>query len=137
MKETGEAVDKTLSDSGRFIDVKAVKNPGTGAPSAGHAKIDDTLRPRDTLVRSFTLEESNLWFQCFTAYFEHNARALNGQSLAVQRQLLDNCNEAGLASALQTDDKVKVDTPIVGAENSCLYRLKEMFVERNPLSLQR
>ena len=112
VKDTQTAVNKALDDSERFIDEKSVQNPGTGTSSAGQGKIDDTLRPKETLLQSFTLEEANLWFQRFTAYCEHNARALNGQSLAVQRQLLDNCIEAGLASALQTDDKVKVVTSI-------------------------
>ena len=86
MKETQTAVDKTLDDSERFIDDKSVPNPGTGTSSAGQAKIDDTLRPKDTLLRSFNLEEANLWFQKFTAYFTHNEKALRGQGLVVRRQ---------------------------------------------------
>ena len=61
VKETQTAVDKTLDDSERFIDEKSVPNPGTGTPSAGQTKIDDTLRPKETLLRSFTLDEANLW----------------------------------------------------------------------------
>ena len=137
VKETQTAVDKTLDDSERFIDDKSVPNPGTGTSSAGQAKIDDTLRPKDTLLRSFNLEEANLWFQKFTAYFTHNEKALRGQGLVVRRQLLDNCIEAGLASALRTDDKIKDETPVIGDENSCLSRLKEIFLERNPLFLRR
>ena len=124
-----------MDDSERFIDDKSVPNPGTGTSLAGQAKIDDTLRPKDTLLRSFNLEEANLWFQKFTAYFTHNEKALRGQGLVVRRQLLDNCIEAGLASALRTDDKITADTPVIRAENSCLSRLKEIFLERNPLFL--
>ena len=137
VKESEAAVDKTLDDSRKFIDDKSVPNPGSGTSSTGHAKIDDTLRPKDTLLRSFNLEEANLWFQKFTAYFTHNEKALRGQGLVVRRQLLDNCIEAGLASALRTDDKIKDETPVIGDENSCLSRLKEIFLERNPLFLRR
>ena len=61
VKESETAVDKTLDDSRKFIDDKSVPNPGTGTSSTGHAKIDDTLRPKDTLLRSFNMEEENLW----------------------------------------------------------------------------
>ena len=92
--ETQTAVDKTLEDSERFIDEKSVPNPGTGTPSVGNAKIDDTLRPKDTLLRSFNLEEANLWFQKFTAYFTHNEKALPGQNLVVRRQIWPNSSKS-------------------------------------------
>ena len=55
VKDTQMAVEKALDDSEKFIDAKSVPNPGTGAPSAGQAKIDDMLRPKETLLRAFTL----------------------------------------------------------------------------------
>ena len=54
----------------------------------------------------------------------------------VRRQILNNVIEAGLASALQTDDDVTMATPILG-ENGCLTRLKNIFLEKNPLFLRR
>ena len=130
-------VDMMLKASEDFITEKSIQGSGTGATSStGNAKIDDTLRPKDTLLRSFNLEEANLWFQRFTAYFNHNEKALRNQDATVQRQLLDNCIEASLASALQTDEKVKDDTPVIG-HDSRLARLKEIFLELNPLFLRR
>ena len=85
---------------------------------------------------SVQLEEANLWFQKFAPYFAHNERALHGQSLVVQRQLLNTCIEASLASVLQTEDKIMAETPIIGAENICLSHLIEIFLEQNPLLLR-
>ena len=61
VKETKVTMDKTLDDSRRLIYEKSVQNSAMGTPSAGHARIDDTLRPKDTLLWSFTLEEANLY----------------------------------------------------------------------------
>ena len=53
----------------------------------------------------------------------------------VRRQVLNNVIEAGLASALQMDDDVTMATPILG-KNGCLARLKNIFLEKNPLFLR-
>ena len=130
MKKTLAASKKAISDKAAFA------QPGTGAtPSAGSTKIDDTLKLRHELLRSFTLEEANAWFDSFTAYFNHNGKVLEKLPPSVRRQLLNNSIEAGLASALQADDKIAADTPIIG-NGGCLSRLKDIFLEKNPLFLR-
>ena len=133
-------VSKTLKASKKIISEKsATTGPAAGAASTtmtGNVKIDDTLKPRQELLRSFTLEEANIWFDGFIAYFNHNEKVLARLTPLVHRQLLNNSLGAGLAAALQTDDTVKVDTPILG-KDGCLSKLKAIFLEKNPLFLRR
>ena len=133
-------VSKTLKASEKIISEKsATTGPAAGAASTtmtGNVKIDDTLKPRQELLRSFTLEEANIWFDGFIAYFNHNEKVLARLTPLVHRQLLNNSLGAGLAAALQTDDTVKVDTPILG-KDGCLSKLKAIFLEKNPLFLRR
>ena len=124
---------KTLGISWKTILGKSSLT-NAGAVS-GNVKIDDTLKPRQELLRSFTLEEANIWFDGFTAYFNHNEKFLEKLSPLVRRQLLNNAIEAGLASALQTDDEITIDTPIIGRDR-CLTRLKNIFLAKNPLFLR-
>ena len=49
---------------------------------------------------------------------------LRGQNLIVRRQLLDDCIEA---SDKAPDDKITTETPITGAEDSCLSRIKDQI----------
>ena len=132
--DVDDHVTKTLRLSQKTISGKT-SSTNAGAAS-GHVKIDDTLKPRQALLRSFTLEEANIWFDRFTAYYNHNEKVLEKLTLLVRRQVLNNVIEAGLASALQTDDDVKMATPILG-DNGCLTRLKNIFLEKNPLFLRR
>jgi hypothetical protein len=115
--DVGDNVRKTLGISRKTILGKP-SSTNAGAAS-GNVKIDDTLKPRQALLRSFTLEEASIWFDGFTAYYKHNEKVLEKLTPLVRRQLLNNVLEAGLASALQTDDEVTTDTPILGG-NGCL-----------------
>ena len=56
--DVGDYVTKTLGISQEAISGKSSLT-NAGAVS-GHVKIDDTLKPRQELLRSFTLEEANL-----------------------------------------------------------------------------
>ena len=120
--------------------LKDAPAPASGAPqqnaSGGNTKIDDTLKPRQELLRSFTLEEANIWFDGFKAYFNHNEKVIQKLPPSVRRQILNNSIEAGLANALQADDEVTAETPIIG-DNGCLSRLRQIFLEKNPLFLRR
>ena len=49
---------------------------------------------------------------------------LRGQNLIVRRQLLDDCIEA---SDKAPDDKITTETPITGAEDSCLSCIKDQI----------
>jgi hypothetical protein len=131
--DVDDYVTKTLGVSQKAI---LGRSPSTNAGAAsGHVKIDDTLKPRQALIRSFTLEEANIWFDGFTAYYNHNEKVLEKLTPLMRRQLLNNVIEVGLASALQTDDDVTMATPILGV-NGCLTRLKNIFLEKNPLFLR-
>ena len=130
--DTKTHADKTLDAAW-----KAISNT-TPTTTGGQAnvKIDDTLRPKHELLRSFTLEEANIWFDSFEAYVNHNRKVIDKLEVKVQRQLLFNSIEAAMASALQTDETITQDTPIIGDE-SCLKKLKAYFMEKNPLFLRR
>jgi hypothetical protein len=115
--DVDDYVTKTLGVSRKAISENS--SPTNAGTASGHVKIDDTLKPRQALLRSFTLEEANIWFDGFTAYYNHNEKVLEKLTPLVRRQLLNNVIEAGLASALQTDDDVTMATPILG-DNGCL-----------------
>ena len=115
--DVDDYVTKTLGVSQKAI---LGRSPSTNAGAAsGHVKIDDILKPRQELLRSFTLEEANIWFDGFTAYYNPNEKVLEKLTPLVRRQLLNNVIEAGLASALQTDNEVTMATPILGGDG-CL-----------------
>ena len=93
------AENETIAHSNKVISEKSAA-PSTGAtPSAGNAKIDDTLKPRQELLRSYNLEEANVWFDGFTAYFNHNEKVLQKLPASVRWQILNNSIEAALANA--------------------------------------
>ena len=118
---------------------KATANTNAGATAStapSSSKIDDTLRPKETLLRSMNLEEFNVWSGGFDAYYRQNERILAGQSASVKRQILFNCVESSLVQALQTDSSITDATPIIG-NDSCLTKLKEIFLKNNPLFLRR
>ena len=95
--DVDDYVTKTLRVSQKVISGKS--SPTNAGAVSGHVKIDDTL-----------------------SYFNHNEKVLEKLTPLVRRQLLNNAIEAGLASALQTDDEVTIDTPIIGRDG-CLTRL--------------
>ena len=119
--EVSGEVEKTLEASKKANSDKVTSTQsGTGTTfPAGNTKIDDTLKPRHELLRSFTLEEANIWFDSFTAYYNHNLKVLEKLPPSVRRQILNNSIEAGLANALQAEDEIMADTPIIG-NNGCL-----------------
>ena len=114
LNEVSQEVSKTLATSNNTISERFAPTSPGATPSAGNTKIDDTLKPRQELLRSFTLEEANVWFEGFTAYFKYNEKALQKQPVSVQRQILNNSVEAALANALQADDEITVTTAIIG-----------------------
>ena len=119
--EVSEEVAKVLVASTKVISDKATSTqPGITSPTRNaNTKIDDTLKPRQELLRSFTLEEANIWFDGFKAYFNHNEKVIEKLPPSVRRQILNNSIEAGLANALQADDEITAETPIIG-DNRCL-----------------
>ena len=47
-----------------------------GATSTTTMKIDETLKPKELLATSMTLEEADEWFRSYKAFLKHNERAL-------------------------------------------------------------
>ena len=56
LNEVSEEVSKTLTHSKRFISERSASTNTGATPSAGNTKIDNTLKPRQELLRSFMLE---------------------------------------------------------------------------------
>ena len=84
------------------------------------------------MLKSHKLEEYTTWEKQFNAYYDHNSKVLETQPNTVRRQLLDNCIESNLINALDTDPTINENTPITGNE-SCLTKLKAIFLKDNPL----
>ena len=99
-------------------------------------KIDDILKPKDLLMRSMTLEEADEWFESYRAFLAHNEKVLVKQDIKVNRALLNKSIEAALASALRAHPDVVAGTPIT-AQGGCLDKLRDIFLEKNPLWLRR
>ena len=74
--KVSKEVAKMLTASKKVISDKATSTqPATGIASPtrnANTKIDDTLKPRQELLRSFTLEGANICFDSFKAYFNLN-----------------------------------------------------------------
>ena len=134
-------MNNALLDSEMFLEAKKASAQASGnatdtAPSAGTAKLDSTLRPKNALSRAMSLEEFTQWFTRFEAYLDWNQKALENRTEKSNRQLLDDCLDFDLAATLSTDERVTQDTPIKGA-NGCLERLREFYLEDHPLFLCR
>ena len=99
-------------------------------------KIDQLLKPKELLLLSMTLEEANEWFCNFRAFLKHNEQALANKDISVFRGLLNKSIKAKLSSTLRTHPDVEATTPIAD-RNGCLDKLREMFLEKNPLWLRR
>ena len=97
-------------------------------------KIDETLKP-EKLLRSYTLEEFNVWSEKFEAYYDHNKKTLD-KSIVISRQILNNLMDSKLVNALKTEEGVKDDTPIRG-DGGCLKKLKAIFLKESPLFVRR
>ena len=102
------------------------------ARTQAQTRIDDSLKPKEMLLKSHKLEEFTTWEKQFKAYHDHNSKVLENQPNTVRRQLLDNCIESSLINALDTDPTVTEETPITG-NDSCLVKLKAIFLKDNPL----
>ena len=97
-------------------------------------KIDEILKP-EKLLRSYTLEEFNVWSEKFEAYYDHNKKTLD-KSIVISRQILNNLMDSKLVNALKTEEGVKDDTPIRG-DGGCLKKLKAIFLKESPLFVRR
>ena len=84
-------------------------------------------------MHPFELEEANIWFENFEAYVDHNKMVIDKLEVKVQRQLLFNSIEAVMASALQTNQTITQDTPIMMSP----ALEKAYFMEVNTLFLRR
>ena len=118
--ETRRIHDGILDVSRQVLSQPRATTPNVAQSTTnGPSKIDDTLKPRQELLRSFMLEEANVWFDGFTAYFKHNEKALQKLPASVCWQILNNSIKAALAKALQADDQISAATHIIG-DDGCL-----------------
>ena len=128
--------EKIFEEAQNFLEQKATDVTPTNTrgtePARGQMRIDDSLKPKEMLLKSYKLEEFTTWEKQFTAYYDHNSKVLENQPRTVRRQLLDNCIESSLINALDTDPTLNEGTPITG-NDSCLVKLKAIFLKDNPL----
>jgi hypothetical protein len=83
VSDTGKAFDETLVKSWTFIRAKlsaTAASPAPQTPSTGHARLEMAHCPKNALSHDMTLEESNLWFPKFEAFFGWNKKALEEHS---------------------------------------------------------
>ena len=119
--KTMQALSEEVEDFIKNHGATANANGGNAvAAPPSSSKIDDTLRPRETLLRTMSLEEFNVWSDKFTAYIRQNERLLSGQSTSVKREILYNCLGSSLVQALKTDSTITDATPIIG--DNCSQR---------------
>jgi hypothetical protein len=122
-----EAANRALLNSEEFLEAREAQEQVSGnavdtVPSANHAsaRIDSTLRPKDALGRTMSVEEFNLWFTgldtCLTpsmdACLDWDQKVLEHGNEENERQLLDNYLESDPASALLMIEQITPDTPI-------------------------
>ena len=94
------------------------------------------LKPKELMMCSMTLEEADEWFESYRAFLAHNERTLARQDIKVSRALLNKSIEAGLASSLRAHPDIRATTPIAD-KDGCLDKLRDIFLEKNPLWLRR
>ena len=137
-EEVQDEHKKVKKDAFAFLDKYKTTNANVGATATGasSSKIDDTLKPKETLMRSMNLEEFNVWSDRFDAYYKQNEKILTSKNMSVRREVFFNCMEASLVQELRTDPTITDETPMIG-DNSCLSKLKEIFLRNNPLFLRR
>ena len=101
------------------------------------AKIDELLKTKELLSSEMTLEEADEWFESYNPFISYNKRSMTKMDISVKRALLNKCLDTKLVSALRTQKDVtpttEKDTPSAG----CLAKLREIFLEKNPLWLRR
>jgi hypothetical protein len=98
-------------------------------PPMNNLRLDWSLRPETVLSRGMSGETANRWFERFEAHRDWNQVALWGGNGAMKRQVLVDCLDPDLASALLMDTQVTPDTPI-NREAGCLARLRTFFTEK-------
>jgi hypothetical protein len=98
-------------------------------PPMNNLRLDWSLRPETVLSRGMSGETANRWFERFEAHRDWNQVALWGGNGAMKRQVLVDCLNPDLASALLMDAQVTPDTPI-DRETGCLARLRTIFTEK-------
>ena len=121
------ALDRALSDGAPQAE---------GATGATNIKIDETLKPKELLATSMTLEEADEWFRGYKAFLKHNERALRKLDVQVNRALLNKSIEAKLSSALRALPGV-LDTTSITDPDGCLEKLRSIFLDKNLLLLRR
>ena len=133
--ESQVLVDKHL-DAAKIALSRALSDglsQAVGATGTTTMKIDETLKPKELLATSMTLDE---WFRSYKAFLKHNERALTKLDVQVHRALLNKSIEAKLSSALRALPGV-LDTTSIADPNGCLEKLRGIFLDKNPLWLRR
>ena len=131
--------DKMMEAAKRTLD----RAPTTGEASASiqeaitTAKIDELLKPKELLSSEMTLEEADQWFESYKAFISYNKRSMTKMDISVKRALLNKCLDTKLVSALRTHKDVTPTTEIDAPSAGCLAKLREIFLEKNPLWLRR
>ena len=97
-----------------------------------HDRLDNTLRPKERLSRTMSLEEATKWLKNFESYLNWNKLVIAKRSVSSLRDLLESSLDAGLVSKLQTDETVTADTTVRGPAG-VLAKLKGYFVDDYPL----
>ena len=131
--------DKMMEAARRTLD----KAPRTGEASTSipeaitSAKIDELLKPKELLSSEMTLEEADQWFESYKAFFSYGKRSMTKMDISVQRALLNKCLDTKLVSALRTQKDVTPTTEKDAPSTGCLAKLREIFLDKNPLWLRR
>jgi len=92
----------------------------------------DSLRPA-VLSKEVLPEELRVWMSKFRSYF--NASHMADGSFEEQHAYFFACLDDYLAIRLR--DRIRADTPVLGALNSCMSFLEEEFARRFPIFLRR
>jgi len=98
----------------------------------GRAKPDTALKP-DKLTTDFTPDEFREWREQWYSYFE--ASNFEAVSERCQQQYLKACLNTNLK--LRLSEKCNKDTPIFGADDSCMAYLQQEFDAQYPLQNRR
>ena len=101
------------------------------------AKIDKLLKPKELLISEMALEEADQWFESYKAFISYNKRSMTKMDISVKRALLNKCLDTKLVSAHRTHKDVTLTTGIDTPSTKCLTKLREIFLEKNPLWLRR
>ena len=131
-------LDKHWDAAQSTLDRALTTGGGIAQPEAagGAMKIDEILKPQELLSSEMTLEEADQWFESYKAFISFNKRSMNRLEISVRRALLNKCLDPKMVSTLRTHKNI-LPTTEIDAPNGCLVRLREIFLEKNPLWLRR